>query len=548
MQALELCRETGWKEMNAAAAAQGESSVTQPERVKLLLVDDDPGNLVALQAALEPLNQDLMLAGKGEDALRLCLEHQFAAILLDVRMPDMDGFETAALIRSRKSSRHTPILFLTAYRSDEQLFRGYDLGAVDFLFKPILPEILQSKVAVFVEMHRNEQLLQRQAEELGLAERRFRAALESAPDAMVITNESGTIELANSRTDVMFGYLREALIGRNLRDLIPEWQSGNLSEAADEQIGAPLPALAETRVAAIRHDGTSFPAQITRSFFRTATHYLITTAIRDATEQVEAEARVQKVNAELEKRVAERTAQLSYSNAALRQFAWAASHDLQEPVRTVLAFSQWLSTSGEDASAAERTKVLAMVHEHAARLHQLLGGLRQYIVLSELGLTSPQDEFWTLVDCNAVLRQVTANLQGQIQESNAIVERDRLPFIYGNDVLLLQLFQNLVSNAIKYRSDSPPVVRISGHAAGSTWVFSVQDNGVGIDPKYHEYVFGIFRRLDRTGGAGMGLAICKAVVERLGGRIWVESPPEGGSIFRFSMPIRRELGERATHE
>jgi CheY-like chemotaxis protein len=116
------------------------TGVSDPEKVKLLLVDDDRDNLLALQAVLDPLKEDLLLAGSGMDALRLCLEHDFAAILLDVRMPEMDGFETAELIRARKRSRETPILFLTAYRSDEQLFRGYDLGAVDFLFKPIVPE------------------------------------------------------------------------------------------------------------------------------------------------------------------------------------------------------------------------------------------------------------------------------------------------------------------------------------------------------------------------------------------------------------------------
>src|SRR5579875_377582 len=124
-------------------------AATARSQVKLLLVDDDSDNLLALQAVLEPLNEELMLASSGLDALRLCLDNDFAAILLDVRMPGMDGFETAEMIRARMRSRQTPILFLTGYRSDEQLFRGYDLGAVDFLFKPIVPEILQSKVAVF---------------------------------------------------------------------------------------------------------------------------------------------------------------------------------------------------------------------------------------------------------------------------------------------------------------------------------------------------------------------------------------------------------------
>src|SRR5436853_5916241 len=167
----------------------------QSDPVKLLLVDDDRDNLLALQAILDPLGQELMLAESGTDALRLCLDHDFAAILLDVRMPDLDGFETAELIRARRRSRQTPILFLTAYRSDEQLFRGYDLGAVDFLFKPIVPEVLQSKVNVFVELSRATQLLQLQNEERARAEMKFRAVLEAAPDAMVITRENGIIEL-----------------------------------------------------------------------------------------------------------------------------------------------------------------------------------------------------------------------------------------------------------------------------------------------------------------------------------------------------------------
>ena len=255
---------------NSAATAL---SPADTETVKLLLVDDDRDTLLALQAILEPLNQELMLAESGKDALRMCLDHNIAAILLDVRMPEMDGFETAELIRSRKRSRHTPILFLTAYRSDEQLFRGYDLGAVDFLFKPIVPEILQSKVSVFVELSRSEQTLRRQAEEIARTEKRFRAVLEGAPDAMLITSGDGTIELANSRVDALFGHARTALIRENIRALIPGWGS-------DPNGGV---AQAETRMTAVRQDGSSFPAQITCNPFITRGGRFLTTAIRDVT-------------------------------------------------------------------------------------------------------------------------------------------------------------------------------------------------------------------------------------------------------------------------
>src|SRR5258705_6962512 len=206
----------------ASAGGQREEAVAR-EKVKILLVDDNADNLVSIEAALDTLNEDLVSARSGTEALRFRLENDFAAILLDVKMPEMDGFEAAELIRSRKRSQHTPILFLTAYRNEEHLFRGYDLGAVDFLFKPIVPEILRSKVAVFVELSRSAQIQRRQAEILAKAELKFRSLLEAAPDAMLITTAEGEIVLGNSRADDMFGYSRQGLLGRKIGVWVPSW-------------------------------------------------------------------------------------------------------------------------------------------------------------------------------------------------------------------------------------------------------------------------------------------------------------------------------------
>ena len=516
----------------SAAGARAAPLETQ-DRVKLLLVDDDRDNLLALQAVLEPLNQDLMLASSGIEALRLCLDNDFAAILLDVRMPDMDGFETAEMIRTRKRSRRTPILFLTGYRSDEQLFRGYDLGAVDFLFKPIVPEILQSKVVVFVELCLSEQLSRRQAEELARTEQKFRAVLEAAPDAMVITGVDGIIQLANSRTDFLFGYSREQLIGLNITCLIPEWTPpGAVGNGFD--VTAPV----ETRLRALTRNGERFPVEITRSPFESHEGLLFTTAIRDATEQAQAEERIRRINSELERRVAERTTDLTRSNEALRQFTWAASHDLQEPTRMVLTYAQWVAKTAAPKLDAQEIEMLKCVLENGGRLQMLLAALRQYIYISESG-----DEDWKLIDFNAAVQTAISNLEGMISDSGAAVVCDPLPSLESIEILIVQLFQNLVSNAIKYRSADPPRVRISGELRDGGWQFSVADNGIGIEPDYLQYVFGVFKRLHgrQYSGTGIGLAICKAAVDRLGGKIWVESTLGQGSVFHFFLPEKNPV-------
>src|SRR5580698_6883692 len=237
------------------------------DRVKILLVDDTPDNLVSMEAALDGLGQELVLAKSGTDALRFLLEDDFAAILLDVKMPDMDGFQTAELIRARKRSRHTPILFLTGYKNDEHLFRGYDLGAVDFLFKPIVPEILRSKVGVFVELSRNTALLRQQTEILGKAEQKFRSLLEAAPDAMIISSEDGGISLVNSQVEAMFGFSREELIGRNIRMLVSDWTA---------QRAAP-----QKELWARGKNQNVFPVEISLSPLQTEEGLLFTSAIRD---------------------------------------------------------------------------------------------------------------------------------------------------------------------------------------------------------------------------------------------------------------------------
>jgi PAS domain S-box-containing protein len=502
-------------------------------KIRLLLVDDNPENLISLEAMLHGLTEEMVLARSGREALRHVLEHQdFAAILLDVKMPDMDGFETAELIRSRRQNRNTPILFLTGFRNDEQLFRGYDLGAVDFLFKPVVPEILRSKVAVFVELARNNQLLRQQADNLAKAELKFRSLLEAAPDAMLITQADGTVVLVNAHMHDLFGYERGEIRSRNIRILVPGWSFPAVSAAGLRSANG-SPAGAWPELYAVRKDGSRFPIEISLSPLQTEEGLLITSVIRDIAERRKAEEKIRLLNAELEERVASRTAELIRSNDALRQFAWAASHDLQEPLRMVVAYSQWLAKAHGDRLDENGRQFLDFIVTGGIRMNNLLAALRDYMQVTDSGR-----EELTLTDSEHSLKLALSNLESSIEESGARITSGPLPSVLSVPVLLVQVFQNLIANAIKYaKPDSPSQIHITASPSGHECTFAVEDNGIGIAPEYHERVFGVFKRLHSDGpGTGIGLAITKAAVERWGGRIWVESDLGEGATFKFTAP------------
>jgi light-regulated signal transduction histidine kinase (bacteriophytochrome) len=225
--------------------------------------------------------------------------------------------------------------------------------------------------------------------------------------------------------------------------------------------------------------------------------------------------------------------QLELSNNELRQFAQVVSHDLHEPLRMVTSYCQLLRRRYQGRLDSDGDEFLAFAMDGATRMQELLDDLLAYTRVGTQGRPL------TPTDCSAVLTSVLANLKISIEETGALVTHDPLPTVRGDAPQLVQLLQNLIGNAIKFRGPEPPRVHVSGEQQGDHWRFSVRDNGIGIDPAQAERIFVIFQRLhtpQEYAGTGMGLAICKKIVERHHGRIWVESQPGKGSVFCFTLP------------
>ncbi|HZP16370.1 MAG TPA: ATP-binding protein, partial [Terriglobales bacterium] len=227
---------------------------------------------------------------------------------------------------------------------------------------------------------------------------------------------------------------------------------------------------------------------------------------------------------------------LRNTNAELQHFAYALTHDLQEPLRMVVNFTQLLAQEYTGKLGKEADQYISYSVDGALKIEALLQAL-----LSYWEIAARAEDSFTPVECDAVLTKAISNLEVAIRENRAIVTSDPLPVVVAEEVMLTSLFQNLISNSIKYRSRETPRIHVSVERDGEGWQFAVRDNGIGIDPQYADRIFGMFKRLHGKDipGTGIGLALCKKIIERKGGRIWVESEEGKGAAFRFTVPARR---------
>jgi PAS domain S-box-containing protein len=472
-------------------------------------------------------------------------------VLLDLTLPDAIGLDTFMQVRTQ--APEVPIVVLSGLEDEILAINAVQKGAQDYLIKGhVDSNLLKRSILYAIERKRAEEELKKHREHLEelveertaklqqeIAERkkaeealsasevRYRRLFEAARDGILILDaETGMIIDVNPFLIEMLGFSHEQLLEKAI------WEIGCFNDIASNKAKF----MELQRQGYVRHedlpletaDGRQIEVEFISNVYEMNHQKVIQCNIRDITERKRAEEKLRNTLLDLER-----------SNKELQQFAYVASHDLQEPLRMVASYTQLLEKRYRDRLDSDANEFIQFAVDGAIRMQRLINDLLAY---SRVGTRSKPFE---PIDSHGVLGQAIANLSAVIEENQAVVTNDDLPPIMADQSQMVQLFQNLIGNAIKFRSDQSPRIHVSAEQKGNEWVFSVEDNGIGIDPQFKERIFVVFKRLhqkEEYPGTGMGLAICKKIVERHGGRMWVESELQKGSTFYFSIPVmgRRE--------
>lgn len=386
----------------------------------------------------------------------------------------------------------------------------------------------------FIQMARSQAELQE-------SQRAMRILLKNLPGmAYRCQNEpQWTMEFVSEGCEALTGYRPEDLIGNRTISyaelIVPEYRQ-QVYDLVQRAIAANEPFQLVYRIRTARGEEKWVWEQGTAVRDAQGRVLALEGFITDITQRRQAEEILRKTHEELEKLVARRTAELQQANQDLTQFAYSVSHDLQEPLKMMSSYLQTLAKRiGEQLSSSERT-LLDLSLQACQRLQRMIQDLLAYSRAGTRGA------YFEPVDTNQIVDEVIQNLQARIEQTGAQITRDQLPEVTADATLLLEVFQNLLSNAIKFHAPHrAPRVHIFCQEKTDSWVFGVQDNGIGIEPENLDRIFIIFERLhpeEQYPGTGIGLAICKRIVERHGGRIWCQSTPGEGSTFYFSLPKR----------
>ncbi|MBW4464967.1 MAG: response regulator [Pegethrix bostrychoides GSE-TBD4-15B] len=514
--------------------------------VNVLLVDDHPENLVALEAILEGLGQNLVKAHSGEEALRCLLHQDFAVILLDVQMPGMDGFEAATLIRQRQRSRNTPIIFLTAFNtSDELMVKGYGLGAVDYLFKPLNPAVLTSKVTAFIELFQTRFEVEQQAAqlaqinaELKRSEERFRLLSRFSPVGIFLMDTQGHYSYANPSCQEICGFTVQQNWQANWTQVIhPDDRERVLSDwsvciqqgepySSEFRIERPELRWVNVRSSPMLSDGAELLGHVG--------------TIEDITDRQQAEAtRTQMIQEQTARQQAET------ANRMKDEFLAIVSHELRTPLNSILGWSQLLLNRKLDESTTQRA--LETIDRNARSQAQLIEDILDVsqIIRGKLRLTLQP------INILSVIESVIESVRPMAESKSIQIHTEFTPplgKLYADAERLRQIIWNLLSNAIKFTPEQGNItVRLTQTDCDpSAQIYAqvqVIDSGIGINPDFLPYIFDRFRQADSTttrpySGLGLGLAIVDHLVKQHGGSIWAASEGENkGAQFTLNLPL-----------
>ena len=467
-------------------------------KINVLFVEDNKIDQMAFKKLVKNKNLAYVynIASSLAEANKILdTPERFDVIIVDYLLGDGDASDILNRIGN------TPFIVVTGAGDEATAVQMMKAGAYDYLIKDQERNYLEA-LPVRVENAIN---YKRSQEQLRIMSQ----AIKNIIDSVYITDLEDRLIFVNGSFCESYGYEEEEILGQESR-IFEE----NISSELDQE-GYKGECNHKTK------DGREFPVSLSKSIIRNedGDPIAIVGVTRDITERVRWEEELKRSNQELE------------------QFAYVASHDLQEPLRMVSSYTQLLAKHYQDKLDSTANEFISFAVDGATRMQRLINDLLAY---SRLGTHGAPFES---IDLETVFDETVSNLQIAIDESGSVVTHDLLPTVIADKVQIGRLFQNLIGNAIKFRNESPPQVHISAKQNGEQWVFSVCDNGIGLAPEFAKRIFVIFQRLhtrEEYSGTGVGLAICKKIVERHGGRIWVESQPEKGATFYFTLPIRKE--------
>jgi PAS domain S-box len=485
------------------------------ETIEILLFEDNPGDAGLIEIMLEEFNDfsyKLKNAETLNEGMDLLEANSFDIILLDLGLPDSDGIET--FVEVNKKCHETPIIILTGLTDEKTGINAVKRGAQDYLVKgQVESKLLERSIKYSIERKKTEEKIQI-----------FANIVESSEDAIITKSLDGNITGWNRGAEQIYGYPAIEIIGKSISIL----ESDNLKGETERLIeriknGNRIKNYETLR---LKRDSNIINVSITLSpvFDSYGELVAISTIARDITEKKMAEQKLKKIIEELER-----------SNDELRQFAYITSHDLQEPLRTIASYTQLIERRYKNKLDDDADDFLDFIVKAAVRMKDMIQGLLYYSRVGTRG------EELRSISTEELLEIVLSNLKAAIEENDVTVTHDELPVIVADGGQLIQLFQNLISNGIKFKKNNEyPKIHISARKGENEHIFSVADNGIGIEPQYFNRIFEVFKRLHTSveyEGTGIGLSISKRIIERHGGRMWVESEAGNGSIFYFTIPF-----------